>query len=94
VVTEYSITGRLARFGRGGMIEDISERLLRQFAQCLQESLGATPVVQEIEGAQLAASVLRTRAFRHRRAIGSALLGLALLVLLRARARRSREREI
>src|SRR6201986_4965078 len=25
VVTDYSITGRLARFGRGGMIEDISE---------------------------------------------------------------------
>jgi hypothetical protein len=40
VVTEYHITGRLARFGRGGMIEDISERLLRQFAECLQASLG------------------------------------------------------
>jgi carbon monoxide dehydrogenase subunit G len=39
VVTDYHITGRLARFGRGGMIEDISERLLRRFAQCLQESL-------------------------------------------------------
>ncbi|MGH2887366.1 MAG: SRPBCC family protein, partial [Solirubrobacteraceae bacterium] len=30
VVTDYHITGRLARFGRGGMIEDISERLLRE----------------------------------------------------------------
>jgi carbon monoxide dehydrogenase subunit G len=39
VVTDYRITGRLARFGRGGMIEDISERLLRDFAQRLQESL-------------------------------------------------------
>jgi carbon monoxide dehydrogenase subunit G len=39
VVTDYHITGRLARFGRGGMIEDISERLLREFAQCLQNSL-------------------------------------------------------
>jgi uncharacterized protein len=39
VVTDYHITGRLARFGRGGMIEDISERLLREFAQCLQTSL-------------------------------------------------------
>ena len=36
VITDYHITGRLARFGRGGMIEDISERLLREFAQCLQ----------------------------------------------------------
>jgi carbon monoxide dehydrogenase subunit G len=39
VVTDYHITGRLARFGRGGMIEDISERLLREFAQRLQLSL-------------------------------------------------------
>ncbi|MBV9414092.1 MAG: SRPBCC family protein [Solirubrobacterales bacterium] len=39
VVTDYHITGRLARFGRGGMIEDISERLLREFAKRLQNSL-------------------------------------------------------
>jgi carbon monoxide dehydrogenase subunit G len=37
--TDYTITGRLARFGRGGMIEDISERLLREFATRLQASL-------------------------------------------------------
>ena len=36
VDTDYHITGRLARFGRGGMIEDISERLLREFAARLQ----------------------------------------------------------
>ncbi len=39
VVTDYHITGRLARFGRGGMIEDISQRLLREFAARLQASL-------------------------------------------------------
>jgi uncharacterized protein len=43
VVTDFTITGRLARFGRGGMIEDISKRLMRDFADCLQASL-ATPV--------------------------------------------------
>ncbi|MBV9919065.1 MAG: SRPBCC family protein [Solirubrobacterales bacterium] len=43
VNTDYSITGRLARFGRGGMIEDISKRLLRDFAACLQQSLTAQP---------------------------------------------------
>lgn len=43
VNTEYSITGRLARFGRGGMIEDISERLLREFATRLQASLAGEP---------------------------------------------------
>jgi carbon monoxide dehydrogenase subunit G len=39
-VTDFSITGRLARFGRGGMIEDISNRLLRDFATCLATRLG------------------------------------------------------
>jgi uncharacterized protein len=43
VSTDYAITGRLARFGRGGMIEDISKRLLREFAACLQQSLAAEP---------------------------------------------------
>src|SRR5437763_14433994 len=32
VATDYQITGRLARFGRGGTNEDISERRLRAFA--------------------------------------------------------------
>jgi carbon monoxide dehydrogenase subunit G len=43
VSTDYHITGRLARFGRGGMIEDISNRLLREFASCLQASLVDKP---------------------------------------------------
>ena len=37
--TDFSITGRLARFGRGGMIEDISNRMLRDFSTCLQTRL-------------------------------------------------------
>lgn len=40
-VTDFTITGRMARFGRGGMIEDISNRLLREFAECLQAKLAA-----------------------------------------------------
>jgi carbon monoxide dehydrogenase subunit G len=43
VNTDYSITGRLAAFGRGGMIQDVANRLLREFASCLQETLGAEP---------------------------------------------------
>src|ERR1700722_17059385 len=39
VSTDYHITGRLARFGRGGMIEEISNRLLRDFAVNLQTML-------------------------------------------------------
>jgi len=39
VITDFTITGRLARFGRSGMIEDISNRLLGDFATCLQSRL-------------------------------------------------------
>ena len=39
VDTDLTITGRLARFGRGGMIQDVSKRLLGDFAACLQAEL-------------------------------------------------------
>jgi carbon monoxide dehydrogenase subunit G len=42
-VTDFTITGRLASFGRGGMMKDISNRLLRDFATCLQQRLAAEP---------------------------------------------------
>jgi carbon monoxide dehydrogenase subunit G len=42
-VTDFTITGRLASFGRGGMIQDISNRLLRDFARCLQQRLATEP---------------------------------------------------
>ena len=43
VETDFTITGRLARFGRGGMIQDVSNRLLREFSDCLQKSIEAAP---------------------------------------------------
>jgi carbon monoxide dehydrogenase subunit G len=46
VITDFTITGRLARFGRGGMIEDISRRMMRDFAQCLQATLTSEPQPQ------------------------------------------------
>jgi len=55
VSTEYHITGRLARFGRGGMIEDISNKLLREFAKCLQTSL-AGPEAASVDAAESADS--------------------------------------
>jgi carbon monoxide dehydrogenase subunit G len=42
-VTDFTITGRLASFGRGGMMKDISNRLLRDFATCLQQRLASEP---------------------------------------------------
>ena len=43
VETDFTITGRLARFGRGGMIKDISNRLLRDFSDCLAKTIEAEP---------------------------------------------------
>jgi carbon monoxide dehydrogenase subunit G len=39
-VTDFNITGRLAQFGRGGIMEDVSNRLMRDFAACLSTRLG------------------------------------------------------
>lgn len=76
VDTDFTITGRLARFGRGGMIQDISKRLLGDFAACLQEELKrpdegvepsatapapASPPAEPVRGLELILSVLRER---------------------------------
>jgi hypothetical protein len=51
VATDFTITGRLARFGRGGMIEDISKRMMRDFSQCLQASMASEPAPAAAESA-------------------------------------------
>ena len=55
VITDFTITGRLARFGRGGMIEDISKRMMRDFSQCLQASMASEPAPAAAESAAPAA---------------------------------------
>jgi carbon monoxide dehydrogenase subunit G len=40
VVTDLMITGRLARFAAGGTIEDVADRVLREFAESLQGRIG------------------------------------------------------
>jgi carbon monoxide dehydrogenase subunit G len=100
VITDYHITGRLARFGRGGMIEDISERLLREFAQRLQESLGqqrpgtsepeqtrAPEPSEPVEGVSLVSSVLWNRVRRDPAPV-ALIAGLLLALLLLRRWRR------
>jgi carbon monoxide dehydrogenase subunit G len=56
VATDFTITGRLARFGRGGMIEDISRRMMRDFSQCLQATLTSEPAPAAAEPAPAAAA--------------------------------------
>lgn len=50
-VTEFSITGRLAQFGRGGIMQDVSNRLLREFATCLSTRLAEPAAAPEAPAA-------------------------------------------
>jgi uncharacterized protein len=55
-VTDFNITGRLAQFGRGGIMEDVSNRLMRDFATCLSSRLGeGAPEAAVPSGAEVAA---------------------------------------
>ncbi|MGH2985160.1 MAG: SRPBCC family protein [Solirubrobacterales bacterium] len=54
VETDFTLTGRLARFGRGGMIKDVSDRLLGEFVACLRDGMLA-PAAASSEGADFAA---------------------------------------
>lgn len=40
IVTEYTLTGRVAQFGRG-VIEDVSRKMVRDVADCIQANLQA-----------------------------------------------------
>ena len=58
-VTDFNITGRLAQFGRGGIMQDVSNRLLRDFANCLSTRLAepaaagesSAPAAEEVAAA-------------------------------------------
>jgi carbon monoxide dehydrogenase subunit G len=52
-VTDFNITGRLAQFGRGGIMEDVSNRLLRDFATCLSTRLVDAPKPTVPTGAEV-----------------------------------------
>jgi uncharacterized protein len=64
VQTDFTITGRLARFGRGGMIQDVSNRLLRDFSECLRKSIEAgaepSPAAEPSRGAEPSAGAERS----------------------------------
>jgi carbon monoxide dehydrogenase subunit G len=57
LVTDFAITGRLARFGRGGMVQDVANRLLREFAANLEALLQAEGTAGAPDGDTVAAAV-------------------------------------
>jgi carbon monoxide dehydrogenase subunit G len=72
VVTDFTLTGRLARFGRSGMIEDVSNRLVGDFVECLKSTVeppageGEAPAAtarpsQPVRGGRLFVSIIWAR---------------------------------
>ena len=62
VVTDLTITGRVAQFGRG-VLADVSAKLLGQFVDCLESKLLApTPAAAESESASASVSETTTSA--------------------------------
>jgi carbon monoxide dehydrogenase subunit G len=53
VVTDLHLTGRVASFGRGA-VQDVSAKLFGEFAQCLRQTLEATPVAAAAPAAPVA----------------------------------------
>lgn len=43
LVAEYRLQGPMAQMGRGGLIQDISAKLTREFAECLRQRLASPP---------------------------------------------------
>ena len=59
IVTEYHVAGRVAQFGRGVM-EDVSKRLIRDMADCIQANVEADDPRADDAGADVAAAVERS----------------------------------
>jgi carbon monoxide dehydrogenase subunit G len=54
IQSDVAITGRVAQFGRG-LMQDVADRLLTQFAQCVERTLTASPPLPPSSSAPRAA---------------------------------------
>lgn len=50
ITTDLKVSGKVAQFGRGVM-QDVSTKLLGQFATCLEAKIGEPEVVEEVQDA-------------------------------------------
>lgn len=55
IVTDLKVSGKVAQFGRGVM-QDVSTKLLGQFAECLEAKIGEPETIEGIAAASAAAS--------------------------------------
>jgi uncharacterized protein len=68
VVTDLNLSGKVARFGRGGMVEDVSRQLMGEFSKCLERQLsdgstsaGPAPAAEPVKGLRLGLRALWAR---------------------------------
>ncbi|SDP10023.1 Carbon monoxide dehydrogenase subunit G [Streptomyces sp. cf386] len=91
VRTDLTVTGRPAQFGRGVMAE-VGDRLVGQFAMCLSERLaepeGSAAVAEEQRDEPL--DLLRTAGVPVAKRVGAAVVAVVVWVLVVARVRRWR----
>jgi uncharacterized protein len=59
ILTDYHVAGRVAQFGRGVM-EDVSKRLIRDMASCIQANLEAADPVPDSAGTDVSAGMERS----------------------------------
>jgi carbon monoxide dehydrogenase subunit G len=87
IATDLNITGKPAQFGRG-MLEDVSNKVLGQFAECLSRKLGGNSAPETAAPASPAPpiSITSTRQWWIGAAASTAVV--ALVVLARRRFRR------
>lgn len=55
IVTDLKVSGKVAQFGRGVM-QDVSTKLLGQFAECLEKKIAEPEAIEDIVAASAAAS--------------------------------------
>lgn len=55
IVTDLTVSGKVAQFGRGVM-QDVSTKLLGQFAECLESKIGEPEAIEEIAAASAEAA--------------------------------------
>ncbi len=60
IITEYQVRGRVANFGRGVM-EDVSKRLIKDMANCIQANVEADDPPGDDEAADVSAAVERSQ---------------------------------
>jgi hypothetical protein len=62
IVTDLTLSGSVAQYGRG-LIQDISSQLVTRFAECLQTQLAATPAEAAVATAAQAKPISGLRLF-------------------------------